>query len=415
MLFYFIGIKGSGMSALAKLLIDKGHIVLGVDVHDNLYTEKNLLYASVESFESMRLKKSYFYIIGNAYLNHRVTSYIKKMGYYNMTYPNFISRYFKDYFFISVSGSHGKTSATKMLSEMIKDCDYLIGDGTGFGGGDNVFVLESCEYKNTFLNYHPDLSLILNIDYDHPDFFKNEDEYIASFSKFAKQSKEVIINGDDLNYKKIEDNSYITYGIKPSNDIVFSYRVENNKSIVNIIGKNFTLNLFGLHYAYDFVGAYLCAKLLGASDDYIQNKMNSFKLPKRRMEEYSINNVVLIHDYAHHPSEINALNEAVRLKYPNKKIIAIFQPHTISRTARLLDKFKYSLSNFDDVYLLPIFTSVRESVNLNKEKELYDYLGYKKSSFKAIEELKKNDNYVYLFIGAGDIYNLFLKIKNDNI
>lgn len=409
MLFYFVGIKGSGMSALAKLLIDKGHIVLGVDSHDSFYTEHDIINASVESFESMILKKSYFYIIGNAYVYHRVTSYIRKMGYYNMTYPEFISSYFKNYFFISVSGSHGKTTATKMLSEMIKGCDYIIGDGNGFGGGDNVFVLESCEYKNTFLNYYPDLSLILNIDYDHPDFFKNEDEYIASFSKFAKQSKEVIINGDDINYKKLEDNSYITYGIKPTNDIVFSYRVLNNKSIVNIIGKDFILNLFGLHYAYDFVGAYLCAKLLGVSDDYIQYKMNSFKLPKRRMEEYATNDAVLIHDYAHHPSEIIALNEAIRLKYPNKRVIAIFEPHTISRTKMLIDKFKYALSNFDDVYLLPIFTSVRENIDLNTENKLYEYLGYKRSSYKEILNLKYN-NCVYLFIGAGNIYNLFLKV-----
>lgn len=403
MLFYLVGIKGSGLSALAKILIDNGHIVYGVDESTSFYTEKNLN-AKIEAFDKMILKKSYFYIIGNAYTNHSVSKYIKLMKYYYMSYPQFIAYYFKNYNFISVCGSHGKTTTTKLLSEFVKDSSCLIGDGTGKGSISNNFIIESCEYKSTFLNYYPNITLLLNIDYDHADYYKSNSEYIEAFKIFTRQSKIVIANGDDDNIKKIINDRFITFGLNDDNDITFSY----SNGTIYLLGEEYRLSVIGLHYAYDFVGAYIVAKLLGAENEFIKNKLAYFNLPKRRLESFKINNCDCILDYAHHPTEIKCVYNTLSEMYSNKKIVCCFQPHTISRTKAFLKGFKEALSLFSDIYLLPIFTSVRELKNDVEENELYSYLGFKK--INNISEIEYNENNLYAFLGAGDIDNMVKKL-----
>ena len=402
------------MSALARVLADQGHIVKGVDVEDYFYTEDNLNNCLIESFNLMHLNPYYFYIIGNAFINHSTVKYIKLMKYHYMEYPKFINWYFKQYNFISVCGSHGKTTTTKMLTQMYDNPSYIIGDGSGSGASNNNFIIESCEYKNTFLNYNPDIALILNIDYDHPDFFKNEGEYIDSFNRFALKSKIVIINGDDKNAKKIIKENYITYGLNRENDIIFTYTIKENKMDINILGRVFSLPYLGKHYAYDFVGAYLLAKLAGIHDDDIANRMKSFKLPKRRMEEALINESLLIHDYAHHPTEIKSVYENIRLRYPNKHLVCFFQPHTITRTVAFKDSFKEALDMFDECYLLSIFTSAREGVNQIIEDDIYRLWGYPLLFSSSIKMLDLKPESIYLFLGAGDIdrvYKELIKIK----
>ncbi len=414
MLFYLIGIKGSGMSALAKVLYEQGHIVKGVDSENYYYTQKDLKHIKIESFKHMNLKESYFYIIGNAYQTHSVTKYIQDMDFMSMTYPKFLSFYFKNYNFISVSGSHGKTTTTKILTTIVKDCSFVIGDGTGSGKDRETFVLESCEYKNTFLNYKPDITLILNVDYDHPDFFKDEEEYTKSFAAFANQSKIVIANGDDKNINKIKDAHFITYGVKQDNDVLFSFEIKNKKTIINILERTFILPFAGKHYAYDFMGAYLVAKFIGKTDDEIEEKLKRLELPKRRLETKRIKDILCIHDYAHHPTEIKSVYESVRQMYPNKQICCIFQPHTISRSVALEEQFKTALSLFDIVYIMKIFTSVRENVNLLKEKSIFEFWNFPVLKKEEILNLKIEPDIVYLFLGAGDIdetFNLFVKNK----
>ncbi|MBE6137341.1 MAG: hypothetical protein E7176_02985 [Erysipelotrichaceae bacterium] len=412
MIFYLVGIKGSGMSALAKLLAQQGHIVRGVDIEDYVYTENNLTDCKVECFNKMSLKSYYFYIIGNAFINHSVTKYIKLMRYYYIEYARFIAWYFKKYNFISVAGSHGKTTTTKMLSTLYNSSSYLIGDGTGSGLDKFNFIIESCEYKNSFLNYNPNVCLILNIDYDHPDFFIKRDDYIEAFNKLALKSKIVVINGDDVNAKKIIKKTYITYGLDKENDIVFSYIIDNGKMLVTILGRAFTIPFLGKHYAYDFVGAYLVCKLAGITDDEIDNRIKMLELPKRRMDELTINDSVVIHDYAHHPTELKSVYESIKLKYPNKKIICIFQPHTISRTISLKSEFKSALKLFDSCYLLSIFTSIREGLNQTIENEVYEFWGYTCISKLDAININLEPNTVYLYAGAGDIDGVFLEIKN---
>lgn len=412
MLFYLIGIKGAALSALANVLKEQGHIVKGVDTDTYFYTEKNIRELKVESFNHMNLKPSYFYIIGNAYIHHGVTRYIKHSGYRFMLYPDFIAYYFKNYNFISVCGSHGKTTTTKMIGSLMKNASYIIGDGSGCGKSTTNFILESCEYRNTFLHYFPNIALILNIDYDHPDFFKTPMDYVEAFAAFSRQANIVVANGDDENVRRIKRENFITYGLKKDNDIPFEYTLEAGYMNIKILERIFCIPVLGKHYAYDFVGAYLVAKLNGLTDEEIIQNLKKFSLPKRRMETKEVSGCIIIHDYAHHPTEIKSVYESIRLMYPTKKIICIFQPHTISRSITLREDFKEVLSLFDKTYVINIFTSVRESINREKEKEIFRYWGYPVLSNEEIKQLKKDAGIVYAFLGAGDIDTVFTTFAN---
>lgn len=410
MLFYLVGIKGAALSALAKILNNLGHLVSGVDVKDDFYTSNDLTRIKLEDFANMNLKPSYYYVIGNAYVSHSVTKYIINMNYKYDYYPTFLTKFFKNKKWLCVAGTHGKTTTTKLLSTFIPNSTSLIGDSTMTTGSNDYFILESCEYRNTFLNYHPTISLILNVDYDHVDFFKTKDEYDNSFKKFVKQSKLSVVNGDEFNYRS---PNIITYGCKPNNDVVFEYKDKT----VKILNKTFFLPMAGIKYAYDFVGAYLVAKLCNISDQEIQNKLTSFKMPKRRYQKLKINEQLLILDYAHHPNEINATLEAAREEYPNKKIICVFEPHTISRLQVFKTDFKKVLSSFDKAYLDNLFSSVRETHNVLVEKDLYDFLDFPILDYHNRVQLTKEKNCVICFLGAGDVdktYETYADLLKNN-
>lgn len=297
-----------------------------------------------------------------------------------------------------------------MLKCLINDCNYIIGDGSGGYSSNDLLVIEACEYKNTFLNYNPYISLVLNVDYDHPDFFKSLDEYIESFKKLIDNSLIVIVNGDDNNINKIRLDGVITYGMENSNNYVFKVIDGKNKSIVVVDGNRFVIPLVGLHYAYDFVGAYLCAKSIGITTKEIKERIREFKLPSRRLEEVVINNNIYINDYAHHPTEIKALYNTLKRKYSEYRLICFFQPHTISRSAALMKEFKSSLSLFDETYIIKTFSSVRENYDENKEKEIFNYWNFNFIDEICLLNLNFAEKSVYIFVGAGDIDKLFNKI-----
>ena len=396
MLFYLIGIKGSALSALAKILLGKGHIVRGVDVEENFYTLKNTYGIKIESFSSMNLKKSYYYIIGNAYQKHSVTSYIKCMNYKWDNYPQFLSKFFHKEKWICVAGTSGKTTTTKMISTILPEATSLIGDGSCQLGKDDLFVLESCEYKDTFLNYSPTISLILNVNYDHVDYFKTKESYEKSFIQFANQSQICIVNGDEFSYRA---NHVITYGMNKDNDIVFTY--EHGK--VTILRSIFFLPILGFKYAYDFVGAYVAAKLLNVRDDFIQMRINEFSMPKRRLEKTILGSQIVISDYAHHPNEVESIFESVNEQYPQLKKICIFEPHTLSRLQYFLQDYKRILKQFDEAYMYPLFSSARETHNLVLEQALYKELELLPYDYHTKCQLQKQKNAVICFLGAGVI------------
>ncbi len=396
MLFYFVGIKGSALSAFAKILSEKGHIVRGVDVEEEFYTMNSKHPIRIENFSNMQLKSCYLYIIGNAFLNHSVTKYIQKMGYTFMTYPKALNYFFKNYKWLCVAGTSGKTTTTKMISTLLSNATCLIGDGSYHVGTSDVFVLEACEYRNTFLNYHPSIALILNTNYDHIDFFKTQEEYTKSFQQFISQSKICIVNGDECSYR---GHHIITYGTHKNNDIVFDYSCGK----VTILRKTFELPMVGIKYAYDFVGAYLIAKLCNIRDNSIQKRMTTFQMPKRRFEKIELENQTVILDYAHHPKEIETIYDTLTEQYKDKRKICIFEPHTITRLQYFINDYKMVLSRFDECYLYRLFSSARETHNVKLEKELYDKLGFKTYSHSVKLNLFQANDCILCFLGAGVI------------
>lgn len=412
MKYYLVGIKGTGMSSLACLLFDLGNDVTGSDVENNFGFEEGLYERKIKvlNFDVNNIKEGFIYIIGNAYKeDFSEVKKIKEAGYEYYYYHEFISK--MDGFHIAISGTHGKTTTTKMIVDMLSDepISYIIGSGLGKGKkGYKYLIYEACEYQDHFLKYRPDILVINNIELDHPDYFNSINDVYNSFIKLSHQAKKVIINSKEL--LPIKEH-YICYG---NNNCEYNYKIlEENKSgyIIDINGEIFTLPFFGKHMINNFLSAYVVLRTLGFSDEYIRSKIVKIVLPKRRMEEEIIGKQIIVQDYAHHPTEIKSLYDSLNQKYENIPITVIFQPHTYSRTLALSSLFLSALSFFDEVYILPTFSSCREPFDSKLQKQI-DYLFKDFKCIKAIEEITfSNEKRIYVFLGAGEVYKYILPFK----
>ena len=222
MTYYIIGIKGNGCSSLACFLKDLGYIVHGSDVKDYFITEEALRDKEIPIYEYKEdnIDGKDIYIIGHSTVNNIETKKVLKNDYVHYCYNEFINniKYKKK---IAVSGTHGKTTTTKLLVHMLSNIkpSYIIGDGEGYGNiHSKELVFEACEYKNHFHAYYPEILIINNIELDHPDFFKSTKQLIKSFQQAASQSTYLIINGDDKNCKKIKHKNKITFGFNNDNN-----------------------------------------------------------------------------------------------------------------------------------------------------------------------------------------------------
>lgn len=408
MVYYLIGIKGSGMASLANILCDMKFEVRGVDYKEDFFTTKEFSNSIiVENFENMRLEDSFVYIIGNAFISHPVTSFIINNGYHYHFYPKFIDELF-NITKIAVSGTHGKTTTTKMIAALRDyQCSYLIGDGTGGSKTEDFFVFEACEYKETFLNYHPKYLVITNIDYDHPDYYDSILDVYNSFNKMAEQSEYVICNGDDKYCQKINVFNKITYGFNENNDLYCEYEIAENGYDLTLhymgVSNKVFFPFLGTHLLYDFLASYLCLRCLGISNEEIEENIYNIELPKRRLEQKKIDNKVIITDYSHHPNEIKAFYESISLMYPDYKKILIFQPHTNTRTIKFKYDFKKALGLFDKTYLVDVFTSIREFNDDDIFIEMLDFFDVEAYTTSVMKQLMKEEKVVIGYVGAGDI------------
>ncbi len=408
MKFYFIGIKGAGMCSLSNILYDLSYEIRGSDYCKDYFTSFKLKSdIIIDNIDESLISSDFIYIIGNAFKNHTIVDQIKLKGctYYN--YPSFIQEFF-NIPKISISGTHGKTTTTSFISQLVNcDINVLCGDGYGRGSVDAKYLLlEACEYKDHFLNYTNKILLINNIEYDHPDYFINLNHVIDSFQKAANNSQILIINGDCSNCNKIKHSNILRFGIKDNNDITFKYSIKRNNTLVTI---NFYQNIIDIelplltkHNVYNYVAAYIISKLIDIKDDVLINKSKLLKLPSRRMNIYNYKNSILVDDYAHHPTEIKSTILSLKQLYSNYKIIVFFQPHTYSRTNSLLNNFIESLSLADDVYILDVFSSVREYGN---ENLLLLNSTFNKFNNEILNDIGFNKE-IYIFMGAGDVNNL---------
>ena len=419
--YHFIGIKGSGMSALALMLHQMGHKVQGSDVEKYYFTQRGLEQAGIKilPFDEKNLQGDIEIIAGNAFRpdNNVEIAYADKNGLSYKRYHEFLGSFMRDFISMGVAGAHGKTSTTGMLSHVlshITDTSYLIGDGTGRGSENaKYFVFESDEYERHFMPYHPEYSIITNIDFDHPDYYTDIEDVQSAFEAFGKQVKKGIIAcGDDERLRTLDAIVPVTYyGVGENNDVIAkNIRKEKGGSYFDAYIKgelygHFYIPTYGDHNILNALAIIAFYYLNDLDRNELAEQFSTFGGVKRRFSEKVINGVTIIDDYAHHPSEIRATLDAARQKYPDKEVVAVFQPHTFTRTIALLEEFAAVLSLADHVYLCDIFASVREEAGDVSIEDLAKLVkgGAKVLPLDNVSPLLNYKDAVIVFMGAGDV------------
>ena len=418
--YHFTGIKGSGMSPLAQILFDAGEQVQGSDVETYYFTEQPLRDRNIEikPFDADNIEPGMTVIAGNAFPDeHPELARARELGVEVIRYHKFLGDYIGNYTSIAITGAHGKTSTTGLMSHVIgghMPTSFLIGDGTGSGKKDaSYFVLEACEYRRHFLAYHPDYAVMTNIDFDHPDYFKNIEDVYSAFEELALQVKKAIIAcGDDEHLQHIQANvPVVYYGFGAENDFAARNVVKTTEGtefevyVRNEFYHKFFIPLYGDHAVLNSLAVISLCHYEGIPAELVEERLKTYGGVKRRFTETRIGNNVLVDDYAHHPTEISATLQAARQKYPDREVVAVFQPHTFSRTQAFLQNFADSLAKADAVYLCDIFGSAREQageLTINDLAALIE--GSAILKLDAIDVLQAHEGAVFLFMGAGDVH-----------
>ena len=418
--YYFVGIKGSGMASLALILHDRGDRVEGSDIEQYTFTQRPLEQAGIKiyGFNPDNLHAGLTVIAGNAFPDtHPEIVRAKELGLTVVRYHEFLGQLKKGYTSIGIAGAHGKTSTTGLLSHVlsgIAPTSYLIGDGTGKGTPNSrFFVFEADEYRRHFLAYHPDYAIMTNIDFDHPDYYKGIDDVYSAFETFAGQvGKAIFAWGDDPELRKLTAKVPVYYyGVNDTDDIqARNVKLKTKGSNFDVyihdefIG-NFEIQLFGEHNVLNSLAVIAVAHFEKVDMDDLRKELLSFQGVKRRFSERKVADMTIIDDYAHHPSEIKATIDAARQKYPDKELIAVFQPHTFTRTIALMDDFAKSLNLADKVYLTNIFGSAREKTGDVSSADLGAKItkGGEVLTLNNMSPLLDYHDAVAIFMGAGDV------------
>ena len=395
MKYYLIGIKGSGMSALASILHDLGNVVVGYDdSREEKFTMKGLKERNIKIYhDNSFLPTSDFLVCYSNAINenHKEIQRLKGLNLEMIKYQDLIGSLTKKYETISVSGTHGKTTTTLMIASILDEfmgVNYFVGDGRGHGNVNNkILVLESCEYNKHFLSYYPKNLIITNIDLEHTECYKDIDDIISCFNILANRASNVILCGDDSNVLKIKtNNNRYYYGFNPNNDLIATnLELTSTYSRFDVYYKGeyfdtYTLKVFGRHMILDSLSCIMTCILYKVDKNLIKENLNNFNGATRRFNETIINGKIIIDDYAHHPTEIKTVLDAAKQKYHDKKIIAVFMPNTYSRTKDFLNQFIEVLNEFDYSFVTDIKCD-RENPD--------DYKGI--TSDSIIEKLNKGE------------------------
>lgn len=417
--YHFVGIKGAGMSSLAQIMHDLGHEVQGSDIESYVFTEVALKNKGINilPFDANNIKKDMVVIQGNAFPDtHEEVTKAHDLNLEVIRYHDFLGHVINQYTSVAVTGAHGKTSTTGLLSHVMngdKKTSFLIGDGTGLGiPASEYFAFEACEYRRHFLSYHPDYAIMTNIDFDHPDYFKDINDVFDAFQEMSRNVKKAIIAwGDDEHLRNIKADVPVYYYGFSQDDDVYAANVQFNENgttfdvyINNTYYDTFLSPQYGDHNILNSLAVITISYLESLNVDNIKEALETFGGVKRRFNETKLANQVLVDDYAHHPREISATIETARKKYPNKEVIAVFQPHTFSRTKAFLEEFADCLNKADHTYLCEIFGSIRENTgNLTIQDLLQRINGATLIDEESVDILEKHSDAVILFMGAGDI------------
>ena len=440
---HFIGIGGISMSGLAEILLGSGFGISGSDSKPSALTEQ-LEEKGAKVFYGQcaeNISPDYDCVVYTAAIHPDNPEFARcvELDLPMLSRAELLGQIMKNYkTSIAVSGTHGKTTTTSMFSSVLlaAEADPTISVGgilEAIGGNIRVgksetFITEACEYTNSFLSFYPTLSIILNIEEDHMDFFKDLDDIMNSFRLFAMRLPKdgcLIINKEIKDYEKVTDGlecKVITYGMDPS----CTYHAENIQFNPQGYGEfdvmhhkvnlgHIVLSVPGQHNVSNALAVIAAARKLGISMEQIQAGLLGFSGANRRFQyKGSLDGVTIIDDYAHHPTEIRTTLEAAK-NYPHREIWCIFQPHTYTRTKAFFHEFAESLSLADHVILADIYAA-RETDTLGVSSELLakeiSELGadcYYFPSFDEIENFVKSHcihGDLLITMGAGDVVNI---------
>lgn len=428
---YLVGIKGVGVSGLAIILKKMGKNVSGSDLEDEFVTDRELTKLNIKidiGFEEKSINSSIDLVIYSAAHKGRANlqvEYAIKNNIPVWSYGEALGEVSKLKKTIAVCGSHGKTTTTAMISKILIDSgkkpSWLIGCGTlkdfefhaNWDEGE-YFIVEADEYpddlvmgKPKFLFLEPDVATIINIDYDHPDFFKNEKIYYNAFKKFVKKLRpgtRLILGQNNKYFSKL------FHSAKSAKIIIKA--VKSNK-----IWHNLKLNkVFGKHNIFNATIASQVAHEIGINSRAITRSLKNFQGAQRRLELKKVTkNYIWVDDYAHHPSELRASIEAVKEQYNDFVLVTLFQSHTYSRSQYFEKEFASAMHNSDEVLIAPIFASARENKSQYTSEMFFNkikssepnsqFVETKQDFINAFEVIKSNNEKIILLTaGAGDIY-----------
>ena len=433
---YFIGIGGIGMSALARYFQNIGKNVSGYDKTPTMLTDELIASGMDIHFEdniqlipsSYKVENTLVVITPAVPVSHSEWNFFLDKKYVVKKRAEVLGIITQGTFCFAVAGTHGKTTTSSILGHILYESGA---DVTAFlggivenyhsnliGSGKTVTVVEADEFDRSFLHLHPNIACVTSMDADHLDIYGDKNAIENSFREFADKvvdkSKMFVPKGLDLEGVTISINQEAGFKI-------FNIRIENNSYVFDVqtpseLIKNIAFALPGHHNLMNALMALAMAKTYGTPTESITKALASFKGVQRRFS-YQIKSekLVYIDDYAHHPTEINAVHQAVRELYPDKKVLAIFQPHLFSRTKDFADDFATSLSQFDEVMLMDIYPArelpmpgITSSWLLSKMDNPTKKMVSKE---EVIKEILKSDASVIVTIGAGDIGELVPKIK----
>lgn len=432
------------MSALAQITPKiEDAIISGSDVDQIFFTDAILERAGITTlgFNPENVINADLVVTSAAYdESHPEIAMAKELNIPILTYPQFLGKLMSRKRGVCIAGTHGKTTTTAMVGKILLDngldptvvvgSDVPCIGGNAHAGLGDLFIAESCEYRRHFLNYSPESLIITNMELDHPDYFHDLDDVLSAFNELAQKLPShghLVIWHEDPNKDSIQTTAKkVTFGISADagfratniffNDVGCSFDILVHGERMGSVN----LNVSGMHNILDALAAIALTTMLGVPSQDILQALKGFNGTKRRFERLgSRNGAVIVDDYAHHPTEIQTTLDGARRSFPGRRIRAVFQPHTFSRTEKLFYEFSQSFQEADEVLLADIFSSAREkksngssSITSAKLAELIGERGIATKHFATLEEistyldqtLEKDD--LVITLGAGDIYKV---------
>lgn len=424
---YFIGIGGIGMSALARYFKFLGKEVAGYDKTPTQITKglQELGIAihfedAVDNIPEIYKDKENTLVVFTPAIpkDHKELTYYKNLGFDIKKRAEVLGIITKNVYTLAVAGTHGKTTTTAILAHLLKESNakvtaFLGGISENYNSnlvleGNEVVVVEADEFDRSFLQLHPDIAAVTSMDADHLDIYEKANALEESFIEFSSRAKDHLLVRNGLPIKGttfgIEDDSdYCAQNIKIDNGTyVFDLKTPNK------LIRDLHLNLPGKHNLLNAITAFAIGILYGSPTDSLAKALLSFKGVQRRFSyQIRTDQMIYIDDYAHHPTEINALHQAVREMHPGKKVLAVFQPHLYSRTRDFAKEFAESLSQFDQLLLMDIYPARELPIEGVTSQWLLDMVSIEDKKMvrreDLISQILKSNADVVLTVGAGDI------------